>query len=71
MTRFFATQYSLTKTKVQSTRTKLVVSQYAHTAAKNIFLWHIYSKNAILLRPVAARNDDNMVKTFQELYAYL
>ena len=32
---------------------------------------YIYSKNAILLRPLAARNDDNMVKMFQELYAYL
>ena len=43
----------------------------SHSGKNYIFMAYVYSKNAVLLRPLAARNDDNMVKTFQELYAYL
>ena len=43
----------------------------SYSGKNYIFVAYVYSKNAILLRPLSARNDDNMVTTFQELYAYL
>ena len=43
----------------------------SYSGKNYIFMAYVYSKNAVLLRPLSAQNDDNMVKMFQELYAYL
>ena len=35
----------------------------SYSSKNYIFVAYVYSKNAILMRPLAARNDNNMVKT--------
>ena len=36
-----------------------------------LFVCYVYSKNAIIMRPMKDRTDDCMVKTFKEVYEFL